>query len=315
MNKKISQIAVLITWFIASAHAQTATNDQIASQFMPPMFAAFAADNPYLAHRDTTWRVLPVDLDHTGKLDYLAIGYGNGHIGFLRVVRKVGTPVLAADSSSEVECDSGPNVKAIDLDGDGKPELSIDCRIGHAGNRFFSLFRWSKDGLTTLNPLEESDSSEWRPIQDANFVDTDGDGIMEVLEPSAPTSVDENGFVSQQWDTYRLVDGKLTKFVNGAISHYEIFLRHKGAPVTTVDKFAATPGAYTLTILNGQRGQNLVSSGVVTLNGVSMAQPSSFSKAAVCVNTNVTLTDRNTLSVELRSAPESFIEVLLTPKH
>jgi hypothetical protein len=58
----------------------------------------------------------------------------------------------------------------------------------------------------------------------------------------------------------------------------------------------------------------MVSSGVVTLNGASIAQPSSFSKNQRIITASVTLAQQNTLSVELRSSPGSFVHILFAPR-
>lgn len=304
--------AALVTW-AASAHAQTMTDDQIAEKFVPSAFTAYAANHTFFSD-SRTWAVLPVDLDHTGHEDYLAVAYGNGHIAYLSVIQKRATPTLLAESASATECDGSPGVSAIDLDGDGKPELNLSCHVGNHGTLFNSLFKWSAGKLVVLNPPHSRRQNAWTAIRKANFVDLNGDGILEVLEIPADFVVDDQGILTENYIVYSLVNGKLAKASVAPLPYFGMFVRGKGQPQPEVHQFSATPGQYTLTVANGERGQNIVDSGVIMLNGVTIAPPSSFSKKAN-LTTNVTLAAQNTLSVELQSTPGSLIYVIFTPKY
>jgi len=306
-------LAIVFVSTLASAQTPTTADDQIAAQFMPPAFSAFAAANTYLSDYRTS-SVLPVDLGHTGHLDYLAVAYGNGHIAYLRVIRKGAVPALAGESTTAVNCDSTPSVSAIDLDGDGIPELSLQCRVGNAGHQFYSLFKWTAGVLAPLNPASKRRANAWEPIMEANFIDMDGTGVFSVLEPSCPFTVDEGGAVNQCWVAYRLANGKLTKSPGSELTLFERFNRGEGKPESETRKFSATPGPYKLTVINGERGQNLVAAGNITLNGVTIVSPDAFSKNARVIQLDVTLAAQNVLSVVLNSAPGTFIQVLLMPK-
>lgn len=305
-------IAATLGCLTQLASGQTLTADQIAQQFMPPAFAAFASTHTYLADR-REWSVLPIDLGHTGRNDYLAVGYANGQVGYLRIIRLGEIPTLAGESSPAVECESQPFLEAVDLDGDGKPEVSMSCRIGNRGSQFHSFFKWTGGGVTPLNPVDEGQAPAWAPIREASLVDIDGDGVLDVLEASAEAGVDADGFVTQDYAIYRLVGDKLAKSPTGVI-YFSKFLRGTGAPVTVTEHFTAPSGTFIMTIVNGTRGENMVDSAVVTLNGVKILSPASFSNRSRLIQTDVMLGARNTLSVELRSAPGSYVHVLLTPK-
>jgi hypothetical protein len=307
-------IVILTSMLLVAGRAQTQTTDeQIAAAFIPPSLAAYAAANPYLADNPSQ-SILPIDLDHTGRNDYLAVAYGNVHIAFLRVIRKGSIPTLAGDSLSAVECDSGPSLAAVDLDGDAKPELTLNCTVGNRGYRFSSIFKWTGAALLPLNPPSERRRDSWEPIDDPNFVDLDGNGVLAILSASCPFSVSEDRVLHQCWSVYRLVNGRFIKSAGGDVGLFELYVRDTGKPEAETKKFAAAPGPYQLTIVNGERGQNRVSSAVITLNGANVASPNSFSKNAPVIATDVILAAQNTLSVELRSSPGSFIHVLLTPK-
>jgi hypothetical protein len=314
MSKRTVCLLLAAALLSTIASAQTSTADeQIAAQFMPPAFAAFAAANTYLSDHRTT-SILPVDLEHTGRADFLAVAYGNGHIAYLRVIRRASVPALAGESAPALNCDSTPSVSAVDLDGDGKPELSLQCRAGNAGHQFYSFFNWSAGALTALNPPSQRRPNAWEPIMEANFVDVDGTGAFTVLAPSCPFTVDDAGAVDQCWAVYRLVNGKLTKSADGEPRVFERFNRSNGTPSAEARKFSATPGLYTLTVINGERGENMATAGTIKLNGTALVPPGLFSKNARTVSRDVTLAAQNVLEVELRSAPETFIHIVVSPK-
>lgn len=297
----------------AIGRAQNLTDDQIAAKFIPQGFTVFAAENTYLAD-DRTWQALPVDLDRTGREDYLAVAYGNGHIAYLSVIRKGASPSLVAESAAATACDGSPGVSTIDLEGDGKPELVLSCHIGNHGVTFRSIFKWSTGALIALNPPHARRVNAWAPLCEANFADIDGDGIMEVLEADGGFTVDDQDFVTQRWNVYRLVNGRLTQDGARVLPYFGMFVRGKGQPRTNAEQFVATPGKYTLTIANGERGQNMVNSCVITLNGATIASPSLFSKNVKVITMDVVLAAKNTLSVQLRSSPGSLIHVIFATK-
>lgn len=306
MSMKTIAVLIALTLFATPcAHAQT--DDQIAQTFLPPAFATFASQNPGLG-ADASWTTLRVDLDHTGKTDYLAIGYGNGHIACLRVVRPLATPILVADTPS-VACDLGPRLSGIDLDGDGVPEIGLECTNGNHGTPFTSFFRWVVNGVQALNPPHPRRANAWWPIENANLVDLDGTGTLAVLEPAT-----DSGATTQQWNVYRLIKGQLVKSAAAPI-FFDRFYRDNGAPAPEVQTFTAPPGPYTITVINGLRGGHMVSSAVVTLNGAVALSPDSLSQKVHTLSADLTLPAENTISVDLRSAPAAFIDIVITPKH
>jgi hypothetical protein len=248
MTTQILKFALGWLGFACIANAQQAVDDQIAAQFVPPAFTAYAASHTYLSD-DRAWKVMPVDLDHTGHADYLAVAYGNGHIGYLRVIRKDAVPTLAADTAVPVACDSQPTISAVDLDGDGKPELVLACRVGNQGAMFSSLFKWTGSGLSVLNARSKRRPNQWEPLREANFVDIDGDGTLEILESSSNPEVDAKGVVTQSWTVWKLTNGTLVKSSASAVPYFNRFDRSKGKPRAELETFTVTPGAYVLTIV------------------------------------------------------------------
>jgi hypothetical protein len=133
--RPIGRIVTCATISVAAAYAadaQVPSDEQIAAQFVPPGFAAFVANNPRVAGTPS-WQTLSADLDGTNRSDYLAVAYGNGHIAYVRIIKKDTVPKLVGETVAEAARDIGPRLSTTDLDGDGKPEFRIDCINGNRG--------------------------------------------------------------------------------------------------------------------------------------------------------------------------------------
>ena len=92
------------------------------------------------------------------------------------------------------------------------------------------------------------------------------------------------------------------------------YVRTKGAPNVYEDTFSSTVGAGRLTILNGEdNGQDRVTSAIVWLNGIEIFSPHDFKKSTYHLERKIDLLVDypNTLKLELRSKPGSFIVVSL----
>lgn len=95
----------------------------------------------------------------------------------------------------------------------------------------------------------------------------------------------------------------------------EKFVRQSAGPEVVTRSFQVLDpaGDFTLFIQNGEDGSNLVSSAVVTLNGMTVAEPSDFSQNKVRLIRSVVVNQSNTLTVELRGKPGGSITVSIQP--
>ena len=91
------------------------------------------------------------------------------------------------------------------------------------------------------------------------------------------------------------------------------FERQNGAPVTEILNFnVAQPTTYTITVFNGGLEDDqfeLVSSSVITLNGVEIFTPSEFNQQVSTITKTVQLLPSNVLTVELRGKPGGGITI------
>ena len=92
------------------------------------------------------------------------------------------------------------------------------------------------------------------------------------------------------------------------------FSRGTGKPVVVPDTFSVQSVAnpYHLIVLNGENGRNRVSSAILKINGKEILRESDFDQQVDKLERDIALQNSNSISVELRSAPGSFITVSIT---
>jgi hypothetical protein len=88
------------------------------------------------------------------------------------------------------------------------------------------------------------------------------------------------------------------------------FIRSTGKPVVVTETFSAPSATtYNLIVLNGEKGKNRVSSAAVKINGIEILRESDFNQQVDRIERSVSLILSNSISVELKSAPGSFITI------
>ena len=88
------------------------------------------------------------------------------------------------------------------------------------------------------------------------------------------------------------------------------FIRATGKPVVVIETFSAPSATtYNLIVVNGENGKNRVSSATVKINGIEVLTESDFNQQVDRIERSVSLLLSNSISVELKSAPGSFITV------
>ncbi len=91
------------------------------------------------------------------------------------------------------------------------------------------------------------------------------------------------------------------------------FIRATGKPVVVTETFSAPSATahYNLIVLNGEKGKNRVSSATVKINGIEILRESDFNQQVDRIERTLSLQTSNTISVELKSAPGSFITIAI----
>jgi len=88
------------------------------------------------------------------------------------------------------------------------------------------------------------------------------------------------------------------------------YVRDKGKPQTVTDTFTSYVGPGKIIVENGDAsGDHRVSSAVITLNGQEIFSPHDFNPHVGLLEAQVDLLEANTLAVEVRSKPGSFLTI------
>ncbi len=91
------------------------------------------------------------------------------------------------------------------------------------------------------------------------------------------------------------------------------YVRTKGKPNVCTDTFAATSGEGVLKVKNGdQDGGHRLSSAKVFINGEQIFGPSDFNQQVYLLESPVSLTETNSIEVELRSKPGGYLTIEIT---
>jgi hypothetical protein len=231
----------------------------------------------------------------------LVAAYSNGGGGHLAVVTDATPPVVVA-RSAEVLFDVAQSVELRDIDGDGKPEILATYLNRNDLLTWFFAF----DPPGTLRSLSE-------PIGNARFVDVDGDGHIEVVSVSVEKAEDPDGLTvaHPSYVLYALRDGRLVE-TDRKVFHYSTHARTKTTPVAeTVDVHVPLPGAYQVTLINGDAGAAPCTSGEVLINGKTAFAERDFKKALRTMTADVGLAADNLIQVKLTGAPGCSVALLV----
>jgi len=123
----------------------------------------------------------------------------------------------------------------------------------------------------------------------------------------------------RRWALYLLLSAlvfSLLAFTIAASSRATVFgpktyTRTSGRPNSFQENFTASniSSSFTLIVQNGDGGENRSSGARIILNGVEVVGPNDFNHPMDSIRKSVTLLENNTMTVELRSAPGSFITI------
>jgi hypothetical protein len=194
----------------------------------------------------------------------------------------------------------------IDLDNDNKPEIIVSFSSAR-GYTADWVFKWTGTDLNLVGPaVVDTNGDISTVLNEALFIDLDGDGILEIVNSALDTDV---------FEIFKF-DGSHYNFLRD-VNFFGVFVRHTGAPTVSTRSFTVldTDISYILKIRNGDsKGNNRVSNAVIKLNEVVVAGPKDFNQKVSEIVIPVTLQTSNEISVELRSAPGSQITIFVEPQ-
>ena len=126
---------------------------------------------------------LAVSTDHSLDALHVVAARSNGHESRIVVIERSRDDERVV-AESLLLLTPLPNVRVIDLDADGRPEVEAwvtgDDR---RPSRFSWLFRWTGTALVCLNPaLDDEEVPGCERFINAELRDVDGDGVLEVVQ-------------------------------------------------------------------------------------------------------------------------------------
>jgi hypothetical protein len=315
--------ALLLLWPLAfpqdSLALTTQEPEQVVEQFFPQRLIKeseedFQKGGP--APFRTSESVI-ADLNGDGST-FIVAAYSNGFAGVIRVLKKENSTFGLVDEPNLRKMGGDfPTIKLLDLDNDGRPEVIASFSSARGPTEDW-VFKWDGTKLNLIGPTEVDafgfiDSL----LSDAGFFDVDGDGIIEILNPtgSGPVAPDETENIGKGDLEVYTFDGQKYK-LSKSLEFIASFVRQTGAPFVDKAYFEIkNPGAgFLLTVVNGATdGSNKVSSGTIKLNGVVVLSSNDLNQQVRKVVRQVTVLANNVLEVELAGKATGQILVTVEP--
>lgn len=301
-------VVLLVAISLASPSLRAVAIDSVVGSFYPDRLAQLTTREGTLPLRYQAFE--ETSFGEPGQ-SYVVATYTNGGYGAVRVLKKVQDGwVLAAEPAFVGFFGTYPRVELRDVTGDGIPEVvaSFDNTRGDEA----WIFQWRGSSLTLISPYTEINDTRYTKLTDVEFLDVDGDGLVELIDKK----VDGTGDDASDVDTlYKWVDGHLV--AAGSIVYRGIFNRAKNVPETETEEFDVAAGAtrYQLTVVNGGlRGAgHRTSSAEITLNGVTVVAPSQFNQQSAVIVSPVTLQSENHITARVAGEPGGQIAIVITP--
>jgi hypothetical protein len=186
----LSVVACLVP---VGATAQPGTVAAVVAQFYPASLdadvAAIAAGNGNVRHQ--CWAVLQADA--SGDPLVVLAAYTNSQSGSVRVLARGAAGFAVADEAAGAPiAGSSCRAEAIDVDADGTLEAVV--KFGARAGTNDWVYAWRDGALADLSPL----TADGVPIAVVNseFVDLDGDGVLELRSKPSPPGASAKAPVS-----------------------------------------------------------------------------------------------------------------------
>jgi hypothetical protein len=318
LRSAVILLALLFTGIVGTSQ-QGPDLPTVVAQFYPESLDADLA----LIGADTTVRrqcYAVLESDAQGSPQTILAAYANIYSGAVRVLRRTaGGFEVAADSAGELLMGAACEVKAIDIDGDGRLEAHVKFAIRR--NTADWIYAWQNSVLSNLTPgsVVEQTGEVDTAIHNATLIDLNGDGVMELFSFNPPSNDSAEAVPASE--VFRLSAGSYV--LDRPVVTMWPLQRGDGTPTTetiTVRRPTGAVGPFTLRVLNGagglatgQRVENAVESGRVWLNGQEIVRPNDFGNQVAVIERTVNLQADNELNVRLAGAPGGRVTIVIDP--
>jgi hypothetical protein len=298
----------------AQVSAEDATIKAIVDQHFPQALVLRAQEDNYRLNRRSCFSVYA---RRDGIAQTIAAGYVDGALSILERQENgtYTTIALVTPADNPFMVGEGCQIRAVDLDGDGKQEIRLGLS-GSAGGTADWFFRWNGVSLTNIGPTDEDGLTE---LYMTEVLDLDHEGNLEVVgmgEIKQLYSDEVTGFWPEPVrHVYRYSGGMLVK--DRTLSYLKSFQRSTQKPETekvTLDFEQAPTTQFQLRVINGERdGGRRLSSGQIRINGAEVVSSSQLNQQVEFLNIVVSLQQRNTIEVTLAAKPEGTLLLTIEP--
>ena len=294
-------ITLVVLFFLSATVMADECTDAVLAFYPPDLqtsIDSYAAHGGDPGRRICTQATVTLDGPHTTP--YIVAAFTNTFDAAVRVIKPVSGELRGAGVATGSQL-SGiwPRLSAIDVDGDGKPEILL-CITGEKRSCRTWILAWDGANLNSIGPDSNDEiRTHSTVLTDPALRDIDGDGRLEIIDGAAGRP---------QW-VYHLDNGKYS--FQKHILFYGIFARHPGMPAPFTLKFSSDDASeHTLTIMNGeQNGSHRAASAVITVNGMDVVKPSDLNENVYRIVKTMTTSSTNRITAEVRGEPDAIIFV------
>jgi hypothetical protein len=249
--------AMVLMGVAVPAAAQSDPGDKaLVERFVPQRIVDAETDESGQSGRPLSERYgfVAVDLNGTGSPDFLVAVYvtTDAGSGALRVLKKTDGSATVVQDFQLCRGGSEPRLSLLDLDHSAVP--AILAELGGRAQLIDWVFKWNGNALAPFGPTESYHGAPCTVLQDADFIDLDGDGILEIVNEPEYLPNNEKSDAPRVYQVYKLVDGAYApsgtfEYISGFVSPGPT-----SKPPRTEGFTASAPGsAYVMTIANGAR--------------------------------------------------------------
>lgn len=264
------------------------------------------------------------------KNQYLVVLYSVTHFDrsedcILSTINLSTKKVTVAKPKIDSELGNCDTLEAVDLDGDGKPEIiedSVDIKTG-SREHYLSIFKWTGSELKEITPTKMEDGelrSQWKRTYVTPIL-----GVTYIFEPPFLWYLHgelQNSPVGQMYKLYKLQNEEFSLI--GTYDFFKIYRDEKPLWRNEDEFELKEPGSYEFEVKNVSDGKDPVQA-ELTVNGLTIFKRSDFCESGVksdkedfktCKQKTpstaiVELKEKNHFSMKVFGSKESAVQLIV----